>query len=125
MIVIAVCAFFLRIVIEQVIKFNIVQNESSASSTLKLIAASLENYAADHQGAYPLSLQALTQSKPAYLNKDYTSQFSSIGYNYSCPRLEASGYSCRATPAKCGLTGRMAYNITTGGALISEDCSNK
>jgi hypothetical protein len=125
MIVIAVSAFFLRIAIEQVIKFNIAQNESSVSSTLKLIAASLENYSTDHAGVYPLTLSALTLSKPAYLDKDYTSQFSSIGYNFSCPRLEASGYSCRGSPSKCRFTGRTVYSITTGGAIISEDCAGK
>lgn len=125
MIIIATSALVLRIVIEQIIRITITQNESSACANLKLISAALENYAFDHRGIYPASFSNLTQSKPAYLDKDYITQSSSKGYSYSCPRLELSGYACYASPLRCKLTGKMVYTVTTGGSLISEDCSRK
>ena len=125
MIVVAVCALLLRICIEQIIKINIAQDESSALATIKLISAAIENYATDHKGAYPVSLSSLTQANPAYLDKDYITQSSLKGYNYSCSRLEASGYSCQASPVKCNLTGRTVYSVTTGGAVVSQDCSKQ
>lgn len=125
MVIIAVSSLLLRIAIEQIIKINISQNESNASSALKLISTALENYAEDHLGVYPSELSALTQTSPPYLDKDYIASSTTKGYNYSCPRLEPSGYSCSAIPIKCNLTGRAVYTITTGGIFISEECSKK
>lgn len=125
MIVIAVVALLLRVAIEGIIKLNVAQNDSLALSTLKLISTALENYAKDNQETYPLSLAVLTQSKPAYLDRDYITQSPIKGYNYSCTRLEASGYSCYAIPLRCKITGNTVYNITTGSLLISEECSKK
>jgi hypothetical protein len=56
MIVIAIIAFALRVVIEQVIKINIAQNESHASVTLKQISAALENYFKDKGDFYPANV---------------------------------------------------------------------
>lgn len=125
MVVIAISSLLLRIAIEQIIKINISQNESNASSTLKLISTALENYAKDHLGVYPSELSALTQTSPPYLDKDYIASSTIKGYNYSCSRLEPSGYSCSANPTRCGLTGNMIYTISSGGLLISEVCSRK
>ena len=125
MIVVAVCAFLLRIAIDRIIKINITQNESNAQYTLKLIATALENYANDNQGAYPLSLSLLTQPSPPYLDKDYIKQSSIKGYLYNCPRLDGSGYNCSASPAQCKLTGSTVYSVTTGGILVSEGCNIK
>ena len=124
MIVVSVFALFLRIAIERIIKYNISQNDSIALSTVKLISAALENYAKDHHGIYPISLAALTKTEPPYLDRDYTNSLQK-GYNYTCPRIESSGYSCIATPARCKLSGRMAYYVTTGGILSSQDCEKK
>ena len=125
MIVIAVSALLLRITIEKIIRINITQNESHASVTLKLISAALENYAKDNHAVFPANLSILTQTKPPYLEKDYISKSPLRGYNYSCPRLEPSGYSCYATPVKCKLTGEMVYTITTGSLLVSDGCEKK
>lgn len=125
MMVIAICALLLRIAAWQIIKINISQNESDAYSTLKLIAASLENYAKDNSGAYPANFALLTQNKPAYLDRDYIAQSPFKGYNYICPRLEVSGYNCLAVPLKCKLTGRKVYAINTGGVLGQEECDKK
>jgi type II secretory pathway pseudopilin PulG len=124
MLVIAISALFLRIAVERIIKYNIAQNESIAQGTVKLISAALENYAKDNHGIYPTSLAVLTKTKLAYLDRDYTnSPFK--GYNYSCSRIEASGYSCNASPTRCKLTGSMIYNVTTGSLLVSEECEKK
>jgi competence protein ComGC len=125
MIVVAVLALLLRIVIDSIIKFNITQNESNAQGTLKLISAALENYSKDHNGIYPVSLSALTKSKPAYLDKDYNLEPTSKGYNYGCSRLDASGYSCFASPNICKLTGKVVYTVASGSLLVSQDCEKK
>ncbi len=125
MIIIAISALLLRIVIDSLIKINITQNESQASMTLKYISAALENYAKDNHDIYTSNFSVLTQPRPPYLDKDYITQSPLKGYNYSCPRLEPSGYSCYASPVRCKLTGRMVYTITTGGLLISEECDKK
>jgi len=125
MLIIAVSSLLLRIVIEGLIKRNMAQNESNAQGTLKLIAAALDNYAKDNHDIYPASLSVLTQPKPPYLDKDYILQSPLKGYNYSCPRLEPSGYSCYAVPVRCKITGMVVYNITTGSLLIQEACDKK
>lgn len=125
MIVIAVSALLLRTTIEELIKINIAQNESSAAATLKLISTALENYAADNKGVFPASLSLLRQNTPPYLDRNYVNDFPVKGYSYSCVRLEPSSYSCSAVPVKCGLTGKMMYTIATGGALVSEECNKK
>lgn len=125
MITIAVSAVFLRVVIESVIKISIVQNESNAQATLRLISAALENYAKEHLGSFPLNLSALVQSDPPYIDKTYISKSSIRGYKYSCSRLESSNYSCSAQPVICNLTGRMIYTVTTGGLFLSEECRKK
>jgi type II secretory pathway pseudopilin PulG len=125
MIVIAVFAFLLRFLIEGVIKINISQNESTASVNLKLISAALENYADEKSGMYPQNLSFLIKTEPAYLDKDYILESPMKGYYYACSRLEPTGYSCSASPVKCGLSGNLAFTITTGSILVSEKCEIK
>lgn len=125
MVVIASSTLIFRFAIEQLLKINIAQNESNASATLKLISAALENYASDHNGAFPVNLSLLTKDNPPYLDKDYVALSPIRGYNFNCFRLEASSYSCVATAIKCRLTGKTNYTITTGGLLVSEECSGK
>lgn len=125
MVIVAISAVFLRVVAVRIIERNTAQNKSSAQSTIKLIAVSLENYAKDNKGLYPLTFQSLTLTKPSYLDKDYISISPVKGYSYSCTRLDASGYSCFATPTICKVTGNTSFNIITGGLLVSEECDKK
>jgi type II secretory pathway pseudopilin PulG len=122
MVTIAILALLLRVGAERLIKVTMSQNDSGALNTLKLIAAALENYARDHEGAFPTDISVLARTKPPYLQKDYLSASAFRGYIYSCLRLEPTGYSCQAAPFRCGLTGKMKYSVTTGGLLVSEDC---
>lgn len=122
MVVIAFTALLLRVVIERIVKINIAQNESTASLTLKLISTALENYAKDKEGVFPTGFSSLLKGTPSYVDKDFLKNSPVKGYLFSCPRLEASGYSCYATPAKCRLTGSLVYNVSTGGILVSEEC---
>jgi hypothetical protein len=121
-IIITLSVFLLRIAIEQIIRINISQNESLALTTLKSISTALENYARDNENSFPAGLSVLTQSMPAYLDRDYITESPIKGYNYTCLRLDALGYSCSAVPVKCKLTGKIIYNIITGGSLVSQDC---
>lgn len=125
MVVIAISALLLRTAIEQIIRFNIAQNEANASAALKLISAALENYAKDYLGAYPQNLSLLTQHNPPYLDRNYFADSPLKGYYFGCSRLEASGYSCSAAPVKCQLGGNKIYTIITGGVSASEGCSKK
>ena len=125
MVVIALSAILLRIAIGKIIEITSSQNEVMAQSTLKSIATALDNYARDNQGVYPKALSILSQSTPAYLDKDYAAEPAIKGYSYSCTRLDSSGYSCYAFPTKCNLTGNLAFTVTTGNLLISEDCNKK
>lgn len=125
MVIIAVSAVSLRLISIGIVKFTITQNESRASASLKLISAALEKYSQNNKGVYPENIIALTQGSPSYLDSDYTSFSPVWGYDFGCPRLEASGYSCYATPASCNLTGDMVFTVTTGGLLVSEDCKEE
>lgn len=128
MVFIALCALILRVIIEKLINFNVAQNESHASVTIKFVSAALENYAKDHLGIYPRSLSFLTEANPAYLEKEYIEDFSrpvSKGYNYICSELDESGYLCSAAPAKCGLSGNTLYSVSTEGVLKIEKCEKK
>lgn len=125
MIVIAVFALLLRLITVHLIKINNEQNESNAQTTLKLISIALENFAKDNNGVFPSKFSVLTQNASRYLDKDYVSLSPIKGYNYSCLRLEPSGYSCVATPQSCKLTGAMSYSVTTGGMFIAEKCGKK
>lgn len=125
MIVLAVSLLILRVIAEKAIIYSCAQNESSAQSSLKVISAALENYAKDNQELYPQDLSVLVKSKPEYLDRDYIAQSPIKGYTYNCSRLEASGYSCYAFPSRCGLTGELAFTVTTGSLFISEDCALK
>lgn len=120
---VALAALILRFVVERVIMTGIDHNEVNAANTLKLIAAALDNYAEDHNGVFPSNFAQLVHADPSYLDSDYPSLSSLEGYVYSCPSIEASGYSCRAVPSKCGLSGRNVYMVTTGGPIASEPCA--
>lgn len=125
MIVIALSSLLLRVAIEKIIEISIKQNESYAQATLKLVSAAMENYSRDHQGDYPLSITALTEGSPLYMDKDYLADSPVKGYEFSCRRLDQSGYNCSAAPLKCGLTGSKIYSVGTSGLFVSEDCLRK
>ncbi|MDD2680321.1 MAG: hypothetical protein PHO03_05955 [Candidatus Omnitrophica bacterium] len=125
MIVIALSALLLRVIPDKAISLTCSQNESNAQSTLRLISTALENYAKDNRGAYPDKVSVLTQSSPAYLDRDYVKQSPIKGYTYNCSRLDAGGYSCQALPTRCKLTGKIVFTVTTGSLLISEDCDKQ
>ncbi len=125
MIVISLAALILRIAIVQFVNFNITQNEASALETLKLLSTAIENYAKDHQGIFPASLEALIQSSPPYIEKEYISLSYEKGYNFNCLRLESSGYTCSASPSHCKISGKKTFTITTGQVLSAEECGKK
>jgi len=123
-IIIACIALLLRFSSVQVIKWSIDQNEATAQESLKLISTALELYAKDHMGAYPQSLNALTQSEPSYISKEYVAETQKRkGYVFTCSRLEPASYSCSASPDRCGLTGKKIFTVTTGGSMLTEECS--
>jgi type II secretory pathway pseudopilin PulG len=125
MIVIAVVSLLLRIAIDKLMMLNISQNENNAQNNLKLISAALENYAKDHRGVFPNDFTLLTKSTPPLLDINYLALSPIKDYNYTCSKLDASGYACKATPDKCRLTANTIYSVSTGGLLVSEKCSRQ
>ncbi|MCX5707625.1 MAG: hypothetical protein NTY14_01385 [Candidatus Omnitrophica bacterium] len=123
MIVISLTALILRIAIVQFVNFTIIQNEASALETLKLLSTAIENYAKDHLGVFPAGLEALVQSSPAYIEKEYISLSYEKGYNFNCLRLESSGYTCSASPSRCKISGKKTFTMTTGQVLTAEECA--
>jgi hypothetical protein len=122
-IIIAFVALFLRFSSVGLIQWTIDQNEAIAQDSLKLVSTALELYAKDHMGSYPRTLNALIQSKPAYIDREYIAEPSRRkGYVFTCSRLEQSSYSCSAVPGICGLTGKKVFTVTTGGSMIVEEC---
>jgi len=122
MIVVAFSILLLRWGLQKIIIYNIEQNQYLAQGNLKLFSTALENYAKDHQGAYPADTKQLTEGKPVYLDKDYLAVSSIRGYEYDCQRLDASGYNCTASPVNCQLSGKMEYAVSTGGLIMAESC---
>ncbi len=127
MLVVAFFTLFLRFFIEQLIKINIKHNETIAQETIKLISIAFENYAKDNQGIYPVNFDLLLNSKPvSYIEKKYIPSANAIrGYNYFCSRMESSGYSCSVTAKNCNFSGKKSFVVSTGGAIVSEDCGKK
>lgn len=126
MIAIALVSLLLRFALEKAIKFNIAQNESSAQSTLKLISAALENFAASNNAVYPSAFAQLTEANPqSYIGINYTAKPNFKGYIYNCPRLEPSGYNCVAAPSRCALTGNKVFSVSTGNLFVTEECGKK
>lgn len=125
MLVIVFIVLLLRISIAQIISVSIGQNESNASVTLKLVSTALESYAKNNTGSFPPNLAVLTENSPPYLSKEYITRPVSKGYIFNCSRLDPMGYSCSAVPAKCNLTGKKVYSISTGGVLVYESCNKK
>ena len=125
MIAVALIAVVLRFAILQVIRFTIEQNEANALETLQFVTTALENYANDHDRAYPADLTLLTKNDPPYISQDYISLIPSKGYSFSCMRLEPSGYTCSAAPAQCNVSGRKVFIVTTGQAVATEECGKK
>ncbi len=122
--IIAFAAIALKFLTLQFLKITIEQNQDSAQETLKLFSTAIENFAKDHNGAYPAAISELLKNQPAYIDRDYiTNPSNKKGYIYACPRMEPAGYRCLATPVRCGLTGKRSYQVTTGGAFLVEDCA--
>lgn len=125
MVIIAVCALLLRFTAQKLIEFNISQNEAYALESLKLVSAALESFAENNNGAYPLSLLELTDARPPYLDKQYIQLSPVKGYDYDCPKLDATGYICNAAPLKCKLTGNLEFIASTGAVLVTQECDKE
>jgi prepilin-type N-terminal cleavage/methylation domain-containing protein len=122
MIVVAIIALLAAIAIPNLLRARVNANESNAQATLRTISTACESYAAANNGNYPTAMTDLTGATPPYLNEDYTAA-ARQGYNFACGTMDASGYSCTATPVTCNTTGTKTFTITTGGVLASADCS--
>lgn len=125
MIVVAIVALLAAIAIPGLLRARVNANESAAQSTLKTLATACESFASANNGNYPTAIADLTGATPPYMNQDYTA-VNSNGYAFACGTLNATGYSCTATPTGCiragqpSGTGTRTYTITTG-AVVNRD----
>ena len=124
MVVVALSALLLRLAIHRIVVYKIEQNQLMAQVNLKLFSAAMENYAKDND-AYPVSVELLVKHKPVYLERDYLAATSVRGYEYDCQRLDATGYSCTASPVDCQLSGKIVYTVSTGGLIMTQSCDKK
>lgn len=114
LIVIGIIALLAAIAIPNLLRAKRAANESSAKSTLKTIAVSLENFFASNSD-YPLATSELLGVSPPYLNVDYFIGVHS-GYTYTSV-LSAYDYTITASPTST-TAGSTTYTITTGGVLF-------
>jgi len=121
MIVVAIIALLAAIAIPNLLRARLTANEAAAQATLRTMSTGSEAFGAANNGNYPTAITDLTNATPAYLNEDYTAA-SRQGYNYTYDS-DASGYTANATPIDCGVTGNHDYSITTGGVLVSANCT--
>lgn len=123
MIVVAIIALLAAIAIPNLLRARVNANDASAQATLRTIATACESFSAANNGDYPASIATdLVGANPPYINEDYTAA-TYQGYDFACGTLDATGYSCTATPAACHTTGTQVYTITTGAVLTSVDCT--
>ncbi len=125
MVVVALSALVLRLAIHRIIIYQIRQNQLNAQVNLKLFSTAMENYAKDNKNIYPVSIDLLINHDPVYLERDYLAATAVRGYEYDCQRLDATGYSCTASPSNCKLTGNVIYSVSTGGLLMAQECDEK
>jgi len=122
MVIVALSALLLRLMTHQIIVYRLQQNQALAQVNLKLLSTAIENYAKDNKSIYPANMDLLTNHNPVYLERDFLAESSVRGYEYDCQRLEATGYTCTATPVGCKFTGKLIYTVSTGGLVMSESC---
>jgi len=125
MVIVALSALLLRTAIQKLLVYNIEQNQQVAQVNLKRLSIALENYAKDNKDVYPENIDMLTKNQPPYLERNYLTVSSVRGYEYDCPRLDSTGYNCSASPVNCRFTGKMTYMVSTGGLIITENCSKE
>ena len=113
MITVAIIALLAAIAIPNLTRSKVSANDSSAQSTLKSIAAALENYYAINN-RYPNNTGALLGATPPYLNKDYFIG-STNGFTFTSTLADYS-YTITASPVSSN-TGTTTFTVTTGAVL--------
>ena len=93
------------------------KNDQHMQLTLKRISTSLENYAEQHGGRYPPSLDHL-KANPPILQEAYCGA-NTGGFLVSC-RLAEDGYVLTATPIIVEKTGTTTFTVTTGGVTVPQ-----
>ena len=117
MIVVAIIALLAALAIPALLRHKMSANEAFARATLKTISTAAETFAASNaNGDYPVGIAALSDAVPPYLREDLTGVRQ--GYTFACGTIDATGYSCTATPVSA-TSGTQTFTIVTGGALTA------
>lgn len=110
----AIIAIIAAIAIPNILRVRVSANDAMAQSTLKAVAAALENYMVV-KGFYPDSTDDLIGDTPPYLNKDYFAG-THAGFTYVAT-LSQYSYSVEASPVIEGQSGTTTLTMTTGGVV--------
>lgn len=125
MVVVAVIALLAMLAIPNLLRAKLTANVSLAQTTLKTISTAAENYAAANNGNYPIEVNQLIDSSPAYLNENYCDGEIRRGYVFTCSfNSDSSGYTIIAQPTDCSLTGDKSFTMSTGGILSEDETCN-
>lgn len=97
--------------------------ETMAYTTLKNIVQVLERFAAGHNGAYPADEREIASSYPAEAGGTYDGK-TLKGYRYTVA-VHREGYTLRAQPLHCGVTGMKTFNAAQRAPLYEEPCEDE
>jgi|GEM_PF-6047340 len=94
--------------------------ESAAKKTLSDISKVIERYAKTNSGNFPVKEDEFAGMYPANLGEKFD-QNTVKGYAYDF-QLDPKGYTIRAVPFSCGVTGRRVFQVQTGGKISEQAC---
>lgn len=118
MIVLAIISVLAVIAIPNLLRARLNSNEAAARANMHALVVAIESYAAQ-EGDYPTSELDLTNATPPYLSYSICGQ-RKVGHNFNC--TFSNGYTVRAYPYNCGISGSRNYTVTTGNVWSEADC---
>ena len=118
-IIILVIIILLAVIAVPYLATSVKANATAAKEVIRKLSVAAENYATNHNGAYPTSVTELTKfiaSAGSYCTNATGATTVTGDYSYACT-LGAGGYTFTACPVVAGSGGNVTYTATTGGVL--------
>lgn len=94
--------------------------EAAARKNLSDISKAIERYVKSNNGQYPGKEDDFAAMYPASLTEKFH-QNTVKGYTYEF-QLDGQGYSIKAVPSACGVTGRKVFQVQSGGKISEQAC---
>ena len=126
MIVVAIIIILAAISIPSLLRMRLNANEAAAIASLRTLSTACESYrAAQTPPTYPADLDALADADPAYIDSVMAAAVDADnakqGYYFTYTQDSANLYSCIATPADAGVTGKRYFYVDEAGVLYASD----